>query len=142
MKITKTQLRQIIREEARKKKELKEVYVPVHCNTAWECAILLTISLAFVATMEYDNIKYKAKEIWSDIKLKRKISPKYILKVISEFEDAIKDIKEPGKRRYFTSLINKIKRADPEDKDAVVSAIKKLISTGLKPSKELQKMFD
>jgi len=83
------------------------------------------VSVSAIATffgiINFNDIVDNVKEMYSDFKARRKVSPQQIKAVGDEFLSKVNKIKEPGRRKYFLGLINKMKRTDPTDKQAVVN---------------------
>jgi len=62
----------------------------------------------------------RVKQMYSDFKARKKITPQQIKAVGDEFLGKVNKIKDPEKRKYFVGLLNKMKKTDPTKKQDIV----------------------
>ena len=55
----------------------------------------------------------------------RKLNPEKVKTIVKDFENKVNKL-EGGRKRFFQGIINKMKRANPEDKSSLVSINKDL----------------
>lgn len=82
---------------------------------------------AVMTMLGWGDIVEKVKTMYSDWKARQQVSPEQIKKVGEEFLMKVNSIKDPGRRKYFMGLLNKMKRTDPTDKQAIVDVQKDIV---------------
>jgi hypothetical protein len=97
-------------------------------------AVIGTLSTGFaiggaiMTALGWGDIVQKVKAMYSDWKARKQVNPDQIKRVGEEFVTKVNSIKDPGRRKYFMGLLNKMKRTDPTDKQAIVNVQKDIVN--------------
>ena len=101
--------------------QIAGIMLLVHLST------LVGFAASVLGALKILDVVKKAKQVFINWNEKRKINPVEIKQLVSDFESKANSL-EGGKKKFFLGILNKLKRTDPTDKNAILP-IKRKIET-------------